>query len=212
MAGEILHRECPLRLMLDEHGDWLPAGRFLPMAERLRLTSRLDLAAVGLGLKQLADDPQLKGLAINLSASSVADQDFRRQIVSQLRQQPQVAARLWLEIAETGALRQFDAFSRFVGDLKVTGCRVGVEHFGRQFSQIGLLHNLGLDYLKIDGTFVRGLDSNLGNQTFLKGLASIAHGIDLIVIAEGVATNAELSALASIGIDGATGPAICYPE
>jgi EAL domain-containing protein (putative c-di-GMP-specific phosphodiesterase class I) len=75
-----------------------------------------------------------------------------------------------------------------------------------------LLHNLGLDYLKIDGTFVRGLDSNLGNQTFLKGLASIAHGIDFIVIAEGVATNAELSALASIGIDGATGPAICYPE
>ena len=211
MAGEILHRECPLRLMLDEHGDWLPAGRFLPMAERLRLTSRLDLAAVGLGLKQLADDPQLKGLAINLSASSVADQDFRRQIVSQLRQQPQVAARLWLEIAETGALRQFDAFSQFIGALKVTGCRVGVEHFGRQFSQIGLLHNLGLDYLKIDGTFVRGLDSNLGNQTFLKGLASIAHGIDLIVIAEGVATNAELSALASIGIDGATGPAVNDP-
>ena len=212
MTGAILHRECPLRLMLDEHGDWLPAGRFLPMAERLRLTSRLDLAAVGLGLKQLADDPQLKGLAINLSASSVADPDFRRLIVSQLRQQPQVAARLWLEIAETGALRHFDAFSQFVGELKVTGCRVGVEHFGRQFSQIGLLHNLGLDYLKIDGTFVRGLDSNLGNQTFLKGLASIAHGIDLIVIAEGVATNAELSALASIGIDGATGPAICYPE
>jgi len=211
MAGDILHRECPLRLMLDEHGDWLPAGRFLPMAERLRLTSRLDLAAVGLGLKQLAEDPQLKGLAINLSASSVADQDFRRVVVSQLRQQPQVAARLWLEIAETGALRQFDAFSQFVGALKVTGCRVGVEHFGRQFSQIGLLHNLGLDYLKIDGTFIRGLDSNPGNQTFLKGLASIAHGIGLIVIAEGVATDAEMAALAAAGIDGATGPAIRYP-
>jgi hypothetical protein len=50
----LIHRECPLRLMLDEQGEWLPAGRFLPIAERLKLTSRLDLSAIALGLKDLA--------------------------------------------------------------------------------------------------------------------------------------------------------------
>jgi diguanylate cyclase (GGDEF)-like protein len=208
MTGQILHRECPLRLMLDEHGDWLPAGRFLPMAERLRLTSQLDLAAVDLGLRQLADEPALPGLAINLSASSVADAAFCRHVVARLQQQPQVAARLWLEIAETGALKQFDSFRQFVRTLKGTGCRVGVEHFGHQFSQIGLLHDLGLDYLKIDATFIRGLNDNPGNQAFLNGLATIAHAIGLVVIAEGVATEEERDALAAAGIDGATGPAI----
>jgi EAL domain-containing protein (putative c-di-GMP-specific phosphodiesterase class I) len=69
----LIHRECPLRLMLDEQGEWLPAGRFLPIAERLKLTSRLDLSAIGLGLEELAEQPALTGLAVNLSASSLQD-------------------------------------------------------------------------------------------------------------------------------------------
>ena len=208
MDGRLLHRECPLRLMLDEHGDWLPAGRFLPMAERLRLTSQLDLTAVDLGLQQLDNTPALPGLAVNLSASSVADAEFRRHIVARLHHHPQAARRLWLEIAETGALRQFEGFRAFVAALRGTGCRIGIEHFGHQFSQIGLLHDLGLDYLKIDATFVRNIHENPGNQAFLNGLAAIAHAIGLIIIAEGVASIEEQTALASAGIDGVTGPAI----
>lgn len=208
LSGLLIHRECPLRLMLDEHGDWLPAGRFLPMAERLKLTPQLDLAAVTLGLDQLDADAALPGLAINLSASSLQDEDFGRQLLQRLQQRPKATARLWLEVAETGAQRQFDAFRDFVGSLKGSGCRIGIEHFGRQFSQIGRLHDLGLDYLKVDASFVRDLDANQGNQVFLKGLAGIAHGIGLTVIAEGVVSEAELLALGKVGFDGATGPAI----
>jgi EAL domain-containing protein (putative c-di-GMP-specific phosphodiesterase class I)/GGDEF domain-containing protein len=211
LPGRLIHRECPLRLMLDEHGDWLPAGRFLPMAERLKLTPRLDLAAVTLGLEQLESDAALPGLAINLSASSLQDATFRRQLLERLQHRQRAAARLWLEVAETGAQRQFDAFRDFVGALKGSGCRVGIEHFGRQFSQIGRLHDLGLDYLKVDASFVRNLESNQGNQVFLKGLAAIAHGIGLTVIAEGVVSEAELLALRNVGFDGATGPAIRDP-
>jgi diguanylate cyclase (GGDEF)-like protein len=211
LAGRVLHRECPLRLMLDEHGEWLPAGRFLPMAERLRLTPQLDLAAITLGLEQLEADHAMPGLGINLSASSLQDADFRRRLLAQLQQRPGAAARLWLEVSETGALRHFDSFRAFVGELKGSGCRIGVEHFGRQSSQIGLLHDLGLDYLKVDASFVRGLESNAGNQAFLRGLAGIAHGIGLTVLAEGVVSTAELAALADVGFDGATGPAIKDP-
>lgn len=204
----LIHRECPLRLMLDEHGEWLPAGRFLPIAERLKLTSRLDLSAVALGLSDLAAQPAMTGLAVNLSASSLQDRAFRGELRGLLRQNAQAAKRLWLEVAESGALKHFDAFHDLCKELKSSGCKVGIEHFGRQFSQVGQLHGLGLDYIKVDASFVRGLDANPGNQAFLKGLCSIVHGIGIQVIAEGVVSEAEMQALAEVGFDGATGPAV----
>ncbi|MCL2636124.1 MAG: EAL domain-containing protein, partial [Betaproteobacteria bacterium] len=84
----------------------------------------------------------------------------------------------------------------------------GIEHFGRQFSEIGHLHDIGLNYLKVDASFIRAVDSQPGNQAFLKGLCGIAHGIGLTVIAEGVQTAAELAILPELGFDGATGPAV----
>lgn len=207
-AGELSHRECPLRLLSEENGHWLPAGRFLPLAERLKLTSSLDFAAVELGLQELRANPALPGLAINLSASSVADSTFRQRLLSLLAGHTENCRRLWLEIPENGALRQLAAFGELSRHLKSTGCRVGLEHFGHQFSQIGVLHDLGLDYLKVDASFIRGLENNRGNAAFLKGLSSIAHSIGLQVIAEGVTTRAELCAIGTLGFDGATGPII----
>lgn len=210
-SQRLIHRECPLRLMLDEQGEWLPAGRFLPVAERLKLTSRLDLSAVALGLNDLAAQPGMTGLAVNLSASSLQDRAFRGELRGLLRQNAQAARRLWLEVAEGGALKHFDAFRDLCKELKSSGCKVGIEHFGRQFSQVGQLHGLGLDYIKVDASFVRGLDANPGNQAFLKGLCSIVHGIGIQVIAEGVVNEAEMQALADVGFDGATGPAVKDP-
>ena len=207
-SGGLSHRECPLRLMFDEKGEWLPAGRFLPVAERLRLTPALDLAAVGLGLEELKRNPDLPGLAINLSGSSLEDGHFLPKLIALLESRRDLAGRLWLEVAESGALMHLDAFRDMCRALTALGCRTGLEHFGHQFSQIGLLHDLGLDYLKVDASFIRGIDSNAGNVAFLKGLCSIAHNIGLIVLAEGVATNAELAALTALGFDGATGPVV----
>ena len=211
-TGKLSHRECPLRLMFDEKGEWLPAGRFLPVAERLKLTAALDLAAVRLGLQELQQQPHLPGLAINLSASSLEDARFLPALMALVDAQRGQAARLWLEVSEAGALKHLDAFRSLCVTLKTRGCRSGLEHFGHHFSQIGLLHNLGLDYLKVDASFVRGIDSNTGNASFLKGLCSIAHNIGLQVLAEGVATEQELSALLALGFDGATGPGVREPQ
>ena len=207
-SGRLSHRECPLRLMFDEEGEWLPAGQFLPIAERLRLTPELDLVAVRLGLDQLASQPELPGLAINLSPSSVGEASFRTRLLSLLAAHSSVAPRLWLEVAETGALKHLDSFRALCCELKPSGCRIGLEHFGHEFSHIGQWHDLGLDFLKVDSSFVRGLDNNTGNSAFLKGLCGIAHGIGLQVLAEGVASEAELRTLADLGFDGATGPAV----
>jgi EAL domain-containing protein (putative c-di-GMP-specific phosphodiesterase class I)/GGDEF domain-containing protein len=210
LDGKLVHRECPLRLMFDEDGEWQPAGKFLPVAERLKLTPQLDIAAVALGLQELEAKPHLTGLAINLSASSIYLPDFRANLHRLLNHRPGTQ-RLWLEVAESGALAHFDAFKALCDDLRGMGCKLGLEHFGRQFSEIGRLHDLGLDYIKVDGSFVRGLDGNAGNQTFLKGLSTIAHSIGLKVIAEGVTNEADLKALGLVGFDGATGPAVNEP-
>ena len=207
LSGDLLHNECPLRLRFDEAGQWQPAGRFLPIAERLQLTARLDLVAVTLGLEELQAQPDLPGLAINLSASSIEHAEFRDELLARL-QRTAASQRLWLEVSETGALAHFDAFRELCLALKRIGCKLGIEHFGRQFSEIGRLHDLGLDYLKVDASFIRDLDTNAGNRAFLKGLATIAHGIGLLVIAEGVNSVAEMDALAELGFDGATGPAV----
>jgi diguanylate cyclase (GGDEF)-like protein len=208
MQGQPSHRECPLRLMFDERGEWLPAGRFLPIAERLKLTSDLDITAVGLGLQELVRQPGLTGLAINLSASSLEDPLFLTKLMDLLKRNNQVVHRLWLEIAEEGAFRHLPAFRILCHKLKSLRCRVGLEHFGHRFSQIGELHDLGLDYLKVDSSFVRGIESNAGNAAFLKGLCSIAHNIGLQVIAEGVSTSAEMQTLLLLDFDGMTGPAV----
>ena len=206
--GRLTHCECPLRLKFEEDSEWLPAGHFLPIAERLRLTSRLDLAAVRLGLHELANHPELSGLAINLSASSTTDPVFRRELRALLAASAAHVSRLWLEIAESGALKHLPEFRALCIDLKSIGCRIGLEHFGHHFSQIGQLHDLGLDFLKVDSSFVRGLDANPGNTAFLKGLCGIAHTIGLQVIAEGVASQGEMNTLRSIGFDGVTGPVL----
>ena len=206
--GRLSHRECPLRLMFDEKGEWLPAGRFLPIAERLKLTAELDMTAVELGLQELTRQPDLPGLAINLSASSLEDPVFQPKLVALLKHHGAASQRLWLEVAEDGAFKHLEAFRALCPSVKAMGCRVGLEHFGHRFSQIGQLHDLGLDYLKVDSSFVRGVDGNAGNAAFLKGLCAIAHNIGLEVLAEGVSTRQELDVLGALGFDGATGPAV----
>lgn len=208
MQRRLLHDECPLRLKFDADDEWLPAGRFLPVADRLGFSAELDLAALTLGLANLERQPDLPGLAINLSGSSVAQADFQWKLATLLGRHRKAASRLWIEVAETGVLKHVNEFRMLCTLLGGFQCRVGVEHFGRQFSQIGRLHDLGLSYIKVDASFTRHLDSHRGNQTFLKGVSSIAHGIGLLVIAEGVTSAAELTTLSAVGFDGATGPGV----
>ena len=109
---------------------------------------------------------------------------------------------------ECGVFEHLNEFRNFCNTLQPLGCKIGVEHVGPYISRLGELHDLGLDYIKIDFSVISGIDKNTGNQAFLRGLCLIAHSIGLITIAEGVQTEAEAAQLPSLGIDGMTGPAI----
>ena len=204
--GHLLHLECPLRLQATENGEWLAAGSFMPMASRLSMTTELDIAAVRLALDRIAAG--IPAVAVNLSGESILAEHFRQRLHTLIASRKDLAPQLWLEVAELGAFQHFEAFQTFCNLLRPYGCRLGIEHFGRQFSEIGRLHDIGLDYLKVDASFIRDIEQQPGNQAFVKGLCSIAHNIGLTVIAEGVRTAAELAALPELGFDGATGPAV----
>jgi EAL domain-containing protein (putative c-di-GMP-specific phosphodiesterase class I)/GGDEF domain-containing protein len=202
----LIHNECPLRMkFLDE---WLPAGRFLPVAERLGMSSTLDTTAITLGIEELNMNRQIIGLAINVSARSLEDVTFCEYIRALLLANPKASRRLWLEFPEFGAYAHFSAFKEFRNQIQGTGCKLGLEHFGRQFSQIGQLQELKLDYLKVDGSFIRDIANNDGNQMFLRGLIGIAHNIGMQIFAEGVTEQSEMTSLKSLGFDGATGPGV----
>jgi predicted signal transduction protein with EAL and GGDEF domain len=202
------HLESPLRLRRGKEGEWLPAGRFLPIAERLGLVRELDLVALQLALAELEADAGLAGLWLNLSAKSIAEPAFRQELLEMLSRHPAASARLHLEVPESGGLNRLEALRELSLALKPLGCRLGLEHFGRHFNRIGQLYDIGLDFLKVDGSFIQGLDGNPGNQAFLAGLLEIAHRVGMQVYAEGVARDEDLARVLELGFDGASGMAI----
>lgn len=202
------HRECPLRMRQGKDGEWLVAGRFLPIAERLGLVRELDLVALQLALAELEAEAGLAGLWLNLSAKSIAEPEFRRDLLELLGRHPAASARLHLEIPETGGLARLEALRELSRELKPLGCKLGLEHYGQHFNQIGRLYDIGLDFLKVDASFIHGLDGNPGNQAFLAGLLEIAHRVGMQVFAEGVERQEEMEKALEIGFDGASGSAV----
>lgn len=207
-SGRVVHLESLLELKLETAGAWQEASGYMQLAHRFNLTPLLDLAWLRLGLEKLRREPVLSGVSITVSAQSLEDENFRSRFLSLVRENSALADRLWIETVEADVLGQMAAFPDFVMKIRKTRARAGLKHFGRHFSQAGLLHDLGLDFLKVDSSFIRGLHFSKDNQTFLTGLASIAKKMGMEVFAEGVVDRAELTALIAAGFDGAAGPAI----
>ena len=202
--GRLLHREAPLRLELN--GTWYGAGSFMPWAERLHHTAVIDLVAARKALQHI--DAHDESVGINVSASSLVMPDFMPTLCDLLQANEAGARKLWIELPESGVVRDIGRFRLFCATLKPFGCRIGIEHAGRQFNRLGGLHDIGLDYIKIDAAFVRGIAHEGGNSAFVHGLCVLAHTIGLEVIAEGVSEADDRQRLCELGVDGLTGPAV----
>ena len=109
-------------------------------------------------------------------------------------------------------VRHLENFRQLCTRARAHQCKVGIEHMGHQLAELGQLHDIGVDYLKVDASFVRGIDQNAGNQTLLRTLCTVGHSIGVKVIAESVRTEQEWAMLRELGADGATGPGISYNE
>lgn len=208
MKEQLVHTECLLELAFSDADDWQPVNRFMLVAEHFQLTPAIDTAALTQALEKLHKNPALAGVAIALSATSLREEAFRARLLDMIRKAPTATRRLWLQVPEADLLKHSLVLHAFVADVRKAGARIGLTQFGRHFSHSDTLHDFGLDFLKVDSSFIRGLQYNLSNQAFLKDLASAAHKMDMQVYGEGVVDRAELAPLEAAGFDGASGPAI----
>ncbi|MDD2727760.1 LapD/MoxY N-terminal periplasmic domain-containing protein [Malikia sp.] len=208
--GWLLHHEGALRLQTDVASAPLSAGDFMWMAAKLNLTAPIDLGVVKLAIRGLRE--RSGKVAINLSADTIADFGFRNQLTELLQANPALCSRLLFEVPEYGVSRHFEAFQSLSHRLKSLGCQVGIEYFGKRFVESDKLASLGLDYIKVDPGYVRGIGGNAGNQEFLTGLCTMAQTLGMAVIAVGVEHAEDLALLSRLGFDGATGPGVQWNE
>lgn len=205
----LLHLEAPVRMRHPREDAVLTAGDIVPWATRCGLLPQIDAIVVDQALALI--DETGSAVCINLSAESMCHGPTISRLTAALKRQPTAAGQLWIDLPESAAFRHATQFRTLCGELKPLGCKIGLEHVSQHICQIGELHDVGLDYLKISAGVVRDIDRNPGNQTFLRGLATIGHTMGMLVIAEGVSNDREAEQLLLLGFDGMTGPGIRAP-
>ena len=208
--GELLVR------MLDEHGELVAPHTFLSAAERYNLMPAVDRWVIKHTFLALEDGvdalSSLDLCAINLSGQSLSDPGLLEYITDLLNSATFPAARLCFEITETAVVENFDSARAFIAALRERGCRFALDDFGSGMSSYSYLKNLPANYIKIDGSFVRGILEDPIDRAVVESINQIAHDLDMKTIAEFVESEAILAALAEIGVDYAQGTLIGEPQ
>jgi EAL domain-containing protein (putative c-di-GMP-specific phosphodiesterase class I) len=132
---------------------------------------------------------------------SLFDTEFQSWFINQLSNKPDVCARLTIEIPERALVNDETMLPVFISMVKDLGVKVTIEHFGAQLAGLRHLKNLKPDYLKIDGRFIRDIANESDNQLFVSSLISIAHGLNIKIIAETIESNEEYEWLKTAGVD-----------
>ncbi|MCB1485859.1 MAG: GGDEF domain-containing protein [Bauldia sp.] len=181
-------------------GTIVSPGHFIALAERLGLIRLIDDRIVGLALETLAQRPDIH-LSINISADTIADHEWISRLSRQLRERPDLARRLIIEITETVAIDNVEEAAEFIRTLHAHGCRAAIDDFGAGFSSFRNLRVLDVDFFKIDGSFIENLATSHEDRTFVKALAELARSFGIPVVAEWVQDEGTVSLLAGWGID-----------
>lgn len=207
----LLQYEVLLRAVGDD-GNLLTATAFIPMAKRLGLMPQIDRLVVTEVLVRLRQKRYgAIRLAVNLSIVSLRDPDFCAWLYASLHDDPDAASRIAFEVSEIGILDQIDTLRTVVDQLRRLGAQFGIDRVGRGFAPFDYLSSLTLDYLKIDGSLVRGIQLERDNQLLLDSICKVAHGLDVLVIAESVESDEEWHCLGELPIDGVQGYGVGMP-
>jgi diguanylate cyclase (GGDEF)-like protein/PAS domain S-box-containing protein len=200
----------------DEAGHEVPPSEFVRAAERYRLMSLVDrwvvqttLAALGRGAIPI---PANRSVAINVSGQTLGDVQFLEFVVECLDSTGVTPSQVCFEITETAVVANLDHARRFVGVLHGMGCQFALDDFGSGVGSFSNLKNLPMDYLKIDGSFMRNLERDSVNQAMVTAMIKLARTLNFKVIAEQVEDEAGLEAARRMGVDYIQGYAVGRPQ
>jgi EAL domain-containing protein (putative c-di-GMP-specific phosphodiesterase class I) len=207
--------EVLLRLR-DESGRIAAPGEFMQAAERYRLMSLVDRWVVQTALSALASGvirlPAGKSVAINLSGQTLGDPSFLEFVVETLDRTGVSPSQVCFEVTENSVIGNLDLAQRFIGVLHGMGCQFALDDFGNDLGAFSNLKNLSMDYIKIDGTFMRDLSHDAVNQAMVAAIVRLARTLNFRLIAEQVEDGASLEMARGMGIDFAQGYVLGRPE
>jgi diguanylate cyclase (GGDEF)-like protein/PAS domain S-box-containing protein len=210
------HFEVLVR-MLDENGKIIPPNEFLPAAERYNLITSLDRWVVThvfswYAMQSDSGVTVLDTISINLSGASVTDAGFLNFIKNELRVHAVPPAMICFEITETAAIANLEVATGFMHELKRLGCRFALDDFGSGLSSFSYLKNLPVDYLKIDGSLVKDMETDAIDCAMVNSIHQLGSVIGIKTIAAFVENDGILGKLAGIGVDYAQGYGIARPR
>jgi diguanylate cyclase (GGDEF)-like protein len=215
MNGHDRHFEILLRLRDTETGKLLPPGQFIPAAERFGLGMRLDTHVLDRTLQWFERHPEAAArvsmCSINLSAASVDDERFLAYLQKRLQKSAVPPQRLCFELTETSALRDLARAQHFIQAVRALGCKFALDDFGTGFCSFGYLRELDVDFFKIDGSFVREVDSSPLSLAIVRSIADIGRVMKKETIAECAETEVIRRRLMVLGVDYAQGYAVDEP-
>jgi diguanylate cyclase (GGDEF)-like protein/PAS domain S-box-containing protein len=209
------HFEILVR-MIDEQGNLISPQNFIPAAERYQLMAAIDRWVINAAFTTLAEhnasNTQQWSFAINLSGQSLSDPEFLDFIIdihSKIELNPQ-----WIcfEITETAAISKLSHAKNFIAFLKQIGFRFALDDFGSGMSSFAYLRELNIDFLKIDGTFVRQIDQNRIDYAMVSSINQIGQLMGIQTIAEFVENDDILELIKGLQIDFAQGYGIDKPK
>ena len=201
--------------MLDETGQEIQPGEFVAAAERFRLMASVDrwvvqttLTALSRNAFQLAHD---RSVAMNISGQTLGDPQFLEFVVECLDSTGVAPEQVCFEISESAVVNNLEHARRFVGVLHGMGCKFTIDDFGSGVGSFSSLKNLELDYLKLDGSFMRHLAHDSVSQTMVTAMIKLARTLNFKIIAEQVEDAAALEAARKMGVDYVQGFVIARP-
>ena len=202
--GNHKHYELLIR-MIDERGETVPPGAFLPAAERYSLIEKLDTWMVNHALDLLASHPiffkDVDFITINLSGPSLTNKGFLDFILNKFEETAISPRLVCFEITETVAITNLESAISFMNTLKKSGFRFALDDFGSGLSSFGYLKNLPVDFLKIDGMFVRDIVDDPIDHAMVKSINEIGQVMGMQTIAEFVENEEIQLLLSDIGVD-----------
>ncbi len=213
------HYEVLVR-MVDELGMPIPPTAFIPTAERYSLLPILDRWVLGTLVDYLAHQGKRAGgereepsfYAVNLSGATINDSTFADFLRRLLHDHELASELVCFEITETTAISNLTKAAELMHELKALGCRFALDDFGTGVSSFAYLKYLPVDYLKIDGAFVRDLATNPMDYAIVEAINRIGHLTGMATVAEFVEDEATVQKLREMGVDYAQGTAVGEPE
>jgi diguanylate cyclase (GGDEF)-like protein/PAS domain S-box-containing protein len=196
-----VHCEVLVRIR-DENGNIVLPSQFIEYAESLGMVQEIDMRVVERLIEYLKSTDQAGSKLryfVNLSRVSISDPHWVRKFYNMLAASDITHNQLVFEITETAAMSDVDLTLQFIKELKQMGCRFALDDFGAGFSSFYYLKRFDVDYLKIDGGFIRDLATDEGNRIFVKALCDVAQGLNKQVIAEWVEDREVMKILTEMG-------------